>query len=171
MLISMPTGTSTILGVFQAIVLSRLNRRQLRAGSEPRSAPGIAQVPKNADRVLPDVGISLSDTATSLPDMPRGISAASHAGHPVMSLLASRNGMRHASDAIGGGAFAHAATLHFPLGHSVEWFVAAGRRCARMPAATASYLRTRFLVRRHRSDGASAPSSFVPLRAEDFQPL
>jgi len=44
MLISMPTGTSTILGVFQVISFSQLVGRELHASAEPRSTPGITQV-------------------------------------------------------------------------------------------------------------------------------
>jgi hypothetical protein len=44
MLISMPTGTSTILGVFQVIPFSHEIWRELRAEAEPRTTPDIAQV-------------------------------------------------------------------------------------------------------------------------------
>jgi hypothetical protein len=44
MLISMPTGTSTILGVFQVIPSSEVIWRELHAGAEPRSTPDVAQV-------------------------------------------------------------------------------------------------------------------------------
>jgi hypothetical protein len=44
MLISMPTGTSTILGAFQVIPLSHEIRRECRTEAEPRITPGIAQV-------------------------------------------------------------------------------------------------------------------------------
>src|ERR1700744_5306819 len=44
MLISMPTGTSTILGVFQVIPSSKVVWRRIHAGAEPRSTPDIAQV-------------------------------------------------------------------------------------------------------------------------------
>jgi hypothetical protein len=57
MLISMPTGTSTILGVFQVIPSSQLVWRELRAGVEPRSTSDIAQVRKIEDqrlRCMPD---------------------------------------------------------------------------------------------------------------------
>jgi hypothetical protein len=50
MLISMPTGTSTILGVFQVILSSQLVWRELRARIEPRSTSDIAQVRKIEDR-------------------------------------------------------------------------------------------------------------------------
>jgi hypothetical protein len=50
MLISMPTGTSTILGVFQVIPSSLLVWRELRAGVESRGTSGIAQVRKIEDR-------------------------------------------------------------------------------------------------------------------------
>jgi len=46
MLISMPTGTSTILGVFQVIPSSQEVWRELRAEVEPRTTPDIAQVQK-----------------------------------------------------------------------------------------------------------------------------
>jgi hypothetical protein len=46
MLISMPTGTSTILGVFQVIPSSEVIRRELRAGVETRSTSDSAQVRK-----------------------------------------------------------------------------------------------------------------------------
>jgi hypothetical protein len=51
MLISMPTGTSTILGVFQLIPSSQLVWRELRAGVERRSTTDIAQVRKIEDRI------------------------------------------------------------------------------------------------------------------------
>jgi hypothetical protein len=44
MLISMPTGTSTILGVFQVIASSEVIWREPHAEAEPRSASDIAQV-------------------------------------------------------------------------------------------------------------------------------
>jgi hypothetical protein len=44
MLISMPTGTSTILGAFQVIPFSHEIRRELHAEAEPRTMPDIAQV-------------------------------------------------------------------------------------------------------------------------------
>jgi hypothetical protein len=50
MLISMPTGTSAILGVFQVILSSQLVWRELRAGIEPRSTFDIAQVRKIEDQ-------------------------------------------------------------------------------------------------------------------------
>jgi hypothetical protein len=46
MLISMPTGTSTILGVFQVIAFSQVIWRELHAGAEPKSTPDITQVRK-----------------------------------------------------------------------------------------------------------------------------
>ena len=46
MLISMPTGTSTILGVFQVIPSSQEVRRELHAEVEPRTTPNIAQARK-----------------------------------------------------------------------------------------------------------------------------
>jgi hypothetical protein len=46
MLISMPTGTSTILGVFQVIPSSQQVWRELHAEVEPRTTPDIAQVRK-----------------------------------------------------------------------------------------------------------------------------
>jgi len=45
MLISMPTATSTILGVFQVIPSSQQAWRELHAEVEPKTAPEIAQVP------------------------------------------------------------------------------------------------------------------------------
>jgi hypothetical protein len=45
MLISMPTGTSTILGVFQVIPSSQV-WRELHAEVEPRTTPDMAQVRK-----------------------------------------------------------------------------------------------------------------------------
>ena len=45
MLISMPTGTSTILGVFQVISSSEVIRRDFHAEPKPMS-PEIAQVRK-----------------------------------------------------------------------------------------------------------------------------
>jgi hypothetical protein len=50
MLISMPTGTSTILGVFQVIASSEVIWRELHAGAEPRSTSDIAQVRMIEDR-------------------------------------------------------------------------------------------------------------------------
>jgi hypothetical protein len=50
MLISMPTGTSTILGVFQVIPSSQEVWRDLRADVEPRTASDIAQVRKTKQR-------------------------------------------------------------------------------------------------------------------------
>jgi hypothetical protein len=44
MLISMPTGTSTILGAFQVIPFSHEIWRERRAEAEPRTMAGIAQV-------------------------------------------------------------------------------------------------------------------------------
>ncbi len=46
MLISMPTGTSTIFGVFQVISFSHLVWRELHAKVEPKSTPDITQVRK-----------------------------------------------------------------------------------------------------------------------------
>jgi hypothetical protein len=46
MLISMPTGTSTILGVFQVIPSSEVIWRELHAGVEARSTSDVAQVRK-----------------------------------------------------------------------------------------------------------------------------
>ena len=46
MLISMPTGTSTILGVFQVIASSQEIWRELHAEAEPRTTPDTAQVGK-----------------------------------------------------------------------------------------------------------------------------
>jgi hypothetical protein len=42
----MPTGTSTILGVFQVIAFSQVAWRELHAGAEPRSPADIVQVRK-----------------------------------------------------------------------------------------------------------------------------
>jgi hypothetical protein len=53
MLISMPTGTSTILGVFQVIPSSREIWRELHAEVEPRTTPDVAQVRK-IERRTPD---------------------------------------------------------------------------------------------------------------------
>jgi hypothetical protein len=50
MLISMPTGTSTILGVFQVIPSSQEVWRGLHAEVEPRTTPAIAQVRKSKRR-------------------------------------------------------------------------------------------------------------------------
>ena len=44
MLISMPTGTSTIFGVFQLIPSSQENRRERHAGIEPKTTTDTAQV-------------------------------------------------------------------------------------------------------------------------------
>ena len=44
MLISMPTDTSTILGVFQVIAFSHEIWRECRTEAEPRTTTGIAQV-------------------------------------------------------------------------------------------------------------------------------
>jgi hypothetical protein len=52
MLISMPTGTSTILGVFQIIPSSQEVWRELYADVEPRTAPDTAQVRKIERRTL-----------------------------------------------------------------------------------------------------------------------
>jgi hypothetical protein len=46
MLISMPTGTSTILGVFQVIPFSLAVWRELHAEVEPKSTPDATQVRK-----------------------------------------------------------------------------------------------------------------------------
>jgi hypothetical protein len=55
MLISMPTGTWMILGVFQVIAFSQVVRRELHAGTEAKSTPDVAQVRKIASRtpILP----------------------------------------------------------------------------------------------------------------------
>jgi len=53
MLISMPTGTSTILGVFQVIPFSQAVWRELHAEFEPRTTPDIAQVRKIERRTPP----------------------------------------------------------------------------------------------------------------------
>jgi hypothetical protein len=52
MLISMPTGTSTILGVFQIIPSSQEVWRELHAEVEPRTTPDTAQVRKIERRTL-----------------------------------------------------------------------------------------------------------------------
>jgi len=52
MLISMPTGTSTILGVFQIIPSSQEVWREFHAGVEPRTTPDTAQVRKIKRRTL-----------------------------------------------------------------------------------------------------------------------
>jgi hypothetical protein len=44
MLISMPTGSSTIFGVFQLIRVSQVVWHDVRAGAEPRSTAGVTQV-------------------------------------------------------------------------------------------------------------------------------
>ena len=44
MLISMPTGTSTIFGVFQVIRTSQQVWRDAHAGAEPRDLADVAQV-------------------------------------------------------------------------------------------------------------------------------
>jgi hypothetical protein len=46
MLISMPTGTSTIFGVFQVIPSSQEIWRELHAEAEPRTMPDSAQARK-----------------------------------------------------------------------------------------------------------------------------
>jgi len=74
MLISMPTGTSTIFGVFQVIAFSQIDWRELHAETEPRTTSDIAQVrhhlPKIEDRLAADQAsqaiISLVDKTTSL---------------------------------------------------------------------------------------------------------
>jgi hypothetical protein len=66
MLISMPTGTSTILGVFQAIASSEVVWRELRAKAEPRSKSDIAQVRKIERLRCLTADISLTDKAISL---------------------------------------------------------------------------------------------------------
>ena len=45
MLISMPTGTSTIFGVFQLIGVSQVVWRDVRAEVEPRTGSDVMQVP------------------------------------------------------------------------------------------------------------------------------
>ena len=55
MLISMPTGTSTILGVFQVIPSSQEVRRALRADVEPRTTFDTAQV-RQIERRTPQAG-------------------------------------------------------------------------------------------------------------------
>src|SRR5258708_20368865 len=68
MLISMPTGTSTILGVFQVILSSQEVWRELHAEVEPRTTPDIAQVRKIERRNTCGPDISLLDKAISLFD-------------------------------------------------------------------------------------------------------
>jgi hypothetical protein len=46
MLISMPTGTSTIFGVFQLIRSSHMAWREVHAKVEPMASPRVAQVDK-----------------------------------------------------------------------------------------------------------------------------
>jgi hypothetical protein len=68
MLISMPTGTSTILGVFQVIPSSQEVWRELYADAEPRTTADIVQVRK-IERRTPARPIFLSWTkAISLLD-------------------------------------------------------------------------------------------------------
>jgi hypothetical protein len=73
MLISMPTGTSTILGVFQVIlfsqaVCSQVVWREHHAGAEPKSTPDATQVRRIEGRTP----ISLLDKAASLLDKALG---------------------------------------------------------------------------------------------------
>ena len=70
MLISMPTGTSTILGVFQVIASSKeFFWRELRAEVEPRTTPDIAQVAEDrASNGCAPGSISLLVKAISLLD-------------------------------------------------------------------------------------------------------
>ena len=73
MLISMPTGSSTIFGVFQLIRVSQVVWRDVRAGYEPRSTADVTQVRRieaeepcpalTADTSLLDKAISLLDKA------------------------------------------------------------------------------------------------------------
>jgi hypothetical protein len=51
MLISMPTGSSTIFGVFQLIPSSQHVWRECRTDAEPKSTPGIMQGRKIEGRV------------------------------------------------------------------------------------------------------------------------
>jgi hypothetical protein len=52
MLISMPTGSSTIFGVFQLIRVSQVVWRDVRAGAEPRSTTDVTQVRWIEDRTM-----------------------------------------------------------------------------------------------------------------------
>jgi hypothetical protein len=54
MLISMPTGTSIILGAFQVIPFSHEIWREFRAEAEPRITPRITQVRKIESRTAAD---------------------------------------------------------------------------------------------------------------------
>ncbi len=66
MLISMPTGTSTIFGVFQLIPSSHEVWREHRTELEPRTTPEAAQVRKCGDPPGIAVDISLLGKAFSL---------------------------------------------------------------------------------------------------------
>jgi hypothetical protein len=71
MLISMPTGTSTIFGVFQLMRVSQVVWRDVRAGTETRVSPERAQVRKRQGRTNrrpTDRRTSLLDNASSLLD-------------------------------------------------------------------------------------------------------
>jgi hypothetical protein len=67
MLISMPTGTSTIFGVFQVIGSSQQVWRDAHAGAEPRGLPDVAQVRTRHVEYALRCDISLLDKAASLP--------------------------------------------------------------------------------------------------------
>jgi hypothetical protein len=67
MLISMPTGTSTIFGVFQVIGSSQQVWRDAHAGAEPRDLPDVAQVRNRHVEYALRCDISLLDKAASLP--------------------------------------------------------------------------------------------------------
>jgi hypothetical protein len=71
MLISMPTGNSTIFGVFQLIRVSQVVWRNVRAGAEPRSTADVMQVKWIGERrcaPLLTPGTSLLDKVISLLD-------------------------------------------------------------------------------------------------------
>jgi hypothetical protein len=69
MLISMPTGTSTISGVFQVIAFSQVVWRELHAGIEPKSTPDVTQVRKQVRKIEARTPIFPSwNNATSLLD-------------------------------------------------------------------------------------------------------
>jgi hypothetical protein len=67
MLISMPTGTSTILGVFQVIGSSQQVWRDAHAGAEPRDLADVAQVQNSQPEYPLRCDTSLPDKAASLP--------------------------------------------------------------------------------------------------------
>ena len=73
MLISMPTGTSTIFGVFQVIGSSQQVWRDARARAEPRDLPHVAQVRNSHSAYALRGETSLPDKAASLPVKARKI--------------------------------------------------------------------------------------------------